>query len=380
MFNLLELHDSKEDIGAKSWICVKGRDLLPMANDIINEICNRNIIFRKTIADSFAKKFSCSVGPFEEVFFRKKEWLPIPLINELISIWITFHSEEEVESKIKEINRKIQFLKANTAKSKPIKAVKSIDKTTCKIIGAMMADGNITHQIGIESKTPKVLCDIIDEIRPLIRKHNFTINKTKRGKFRTSFVVSFQDVEKISPILIKRDITVWKKFQIDLTDGDIKAVEVFKVWIKRRFGINVKIKKFKKKNAWRINFDNKIISRFFIRFFDMPIGNKTDFVFEPKIIKEAGLKFRKAFLIGVMSFDGSVNKVGSVDLLLKSKTLRDDAAEIVSLLGLKHSKTDEPDKKGRWLLRISRKKEFRQQSLQLFEPGTEKWLRFSMFC
>ena len=177
-----------------------------------------------------------------------------------------------------------------------------------------------------------------------------------------------------------KEVTIWNKSQIDLTDQDLKAVIDFKNWIKECFGIEVRIKKISKKNAWRINFDNKIISRILIKFFDVPIGNKTDFVFEPKIIKNSTLNFRKSFMIGVMSFDGSVSKDGTTELLLKSKILRDDISQIAKLSGFKYSKTEISDKKGRWNLRFSSTKKSRPLLLQLFEPGINKRLRLQGLC
>ena len=120
MFNLLELHESKEDIGPKSWICIKGKSIFSLMNNILDEICNRNEVSRKRIAGDLSKKFNCSLGPFEEVFFSGKEWIPIILIDELLNIWSQFNSGELLENKIFEINCEIQFLKVNVAKGKPV--------------------------------------------------------------------------------------------------------------------------------------------------------------------------------------------------------------------------------------------------------------------
>lgn len=235
----------------------------------------------------------------------------------------------------------------NAPKSKPVKNIRSLNEALCKIAGAIVADGNFTHRVGVDARSLDELIDVINKLKCILPNQKFSIKRTSTNKFRVVFTIAPETKDVFKILKNSESIIVWNKPQINITDQDLNALRLLKNNLTKCFGIDVKIRRVNGKNAWKISFENKVIMRFFTKFLKIPIGDKTNCACEPEIIRKSDIKFRMAFVKGVMTFDGSVNKVGATELLVKSKTLRDNVEEIVLQMGFKVSKTGTPDKKGR---------------------------------
>jgi len=350
MFDLFKLHQIIDN-GAKSWICVYGKD---MREYLIDSIKKSKFTCKRIIRDA-SKELNSSQGPFSDVFYCNKKWIPIPLLLYLIKIKV-------VEKKI--TLEKIEYLKVNAVKAKPIRAVKTLSITLCKILGSHAADGNLYARIGFNSFDKKSLESILDN------EQRRQIYKTKRGAYR--YKVAYKEAIKILKQKLPKDIKTWQEYNIDLTDQYKNAVLVYSNWIEKTFGLKLQVKKYPKKDAWRINFSNKIIARYFANFFQFPIGEKTEIVNEPSLISIAGNRYRLAFLQGVMLFDGGVDKSGCVSLISKSKNLINSANEILNNNDI-HPRFYFDAKRDRQSLNF--RKIQSKNSLYLFESNTEKWQR-----
>lgn len=147
-------------------------------------------------------------------------------------------------------------------------------------------------------------------------------------------------------------------------------------WIKDALGIDARVTHHGTKNAWRVDFDNKIIARYLIKFFDFPAGVKTYTVKEPEIIKNSCIEFRKAFLIGLMTFEGYTPYHGkAIGFSSKSKELAENVYDILTRLGIPINQVRK-DNYGRFIC-VSRvlNKDSLIKAQELFEPNTKKWLR-----
>lgn len=312
---------------------------------LITQVCNSKKITRHKLVNILSRKFKCSEGPFNEIIFGNKIWIPLRFINELL---LLLNASEKEKDKIKnEINKRIELLKVNAPKSKPVKNIRSLNEALCKIAGAIVADGNFTHRVCVDARSLDELIDVINKLKCILPNQKFSIKRTSTNKFRVVFTIAPETKDVFKILKNSESIIVWNKPQINITDQDLNALRLLKNNLTKCFGIDVKIRRVNGKNAWKISFENKVIMRFFTKFLKIPIGDKTNCACEPEIIRKSDIKFRMAFVKGVMTFDGSVNKVDATELLVKSKTLRDNVEEIVLQMGFKVSKTGTPDKKGR---------------------------------
>jgi len=168
------------------------------------------------------------------------------------------------------------------------------------------------------------------------------------------------------------DGALWGEYNYQLIDHDKLAVQKFCSWLNECFGYSIKPNQPNGKNAWTIIFKSRIIGRYLNKFLSFPIGNKCDIVKEPPIIKKSNPSFRKAFALGVMTFDGSVDCRGMVALTMKSKDVVTSVYQIVSNNGvrlrpLKYSKCKD---------QCYFQSNYRNPMLlRYFEENTEKWYK-----
>jgi len=171
------------------------------------------------------------------------------------------------------------------------------------------------------------------------------------------------------------DGTLYGSF-IRISDEDKQAVEKFKRWVESTFKIKLtKVKPVKGSNEWSLTFRNKIIARYLNKFFDFPSGTKTYFVDEPKIIKNSNLGFRKAFALGVLTFEAGLGVKPQIEFCVSSKSLRDSICEILELANIE-IKTMERESGTYWRFwtrTLTKDKVLKW--LELFEPKTEKWFK-----
>jgi len=247
--------------------------------------------------------------------------IPLDYIRKIVQIWSRTTGNSH-EKKIAEIQKMIKRLSYGSGPQiRSTNAVKELSRTLCKILGAHAADGSMRKRY------------------------------TKwGGKMVPHYEIRFREEY----------------------EDNIKALTN---WINKIFDINVKPKD--KKNHWYIYISNKILFRYFHNIFGFPNGRKCEIVEMPHLVRNSSKGCKKAFVTGVLMFDGSVErKTGYVSLFCKSKPLVSDVSSI--LMGLKIEPDYinlEPDKYGRFRF-IIRKKEKRQKILKnILEPQTTKWLR-----
>ncbi len=145
-------------------------------------------------------------------------------------------------------------------------------------------------------------------------------------------------------------------------------------WINNVFDTNITPKK--EKNHYSIYISNKIIFRYFTKFFKFKSGRKTETVSIPKIIKTANNKIKIACIKGILMFDGSVSrKTGYIELYSKSKKLIIDVEKLLKDLNITPGYVClTPDKYARYRI-ILRKKAELMKSLKFFEKDTRKYRR-----
>jgi len=361
-FDIFKLHDDLIDIGNQSWICFYG----PNLSEIIDELKKEHNLSDKQLARVIAKKVGCKSWTPEQVLWKKKKWIPIPLLNVLIEM---SDSSDEFKRKIQE---DVSLIKCNSATSKPIKAVKELSLDICKIAGAHAGDGNLHNTFGIEIKDRSLKDEILDDL-----KKDYPHSKIFKTRDRMRIKIKNVNPKLILSLLDKyKDITFWFTYGINVTEGYEDNLKAFSRWIKNVFDIEVKVKKHGTKKAWRVDFDNKIIARYFMRFFDFPADAKTYIVEEPRVIRNAPLEYRQAFLLGLMTFEGYTPcRQKGVGFSSKSKMLADSVYEIMikSDIPVKQVKKDNYDR----FICDSRTLygEDLEKALNVFERDTEKWFR-----
>lgn len=316
-FDLLKLHDPILDKGIKSWICVSGPQLCSHIALLLDDL--RPYFSKKKLALIIANQLRISVAPIKGTFYNTRTWHPLLVIEKLLELWaekcrINIHTYRQ---KRQSIIDSIVSLKLNSSFAKPIKVPTTMTIPLAKLCGAHAADG----WLGLRH-------------RAFGYSYEFTIR------------------EKTEYSLIK-----------------------VKEWIKFCFGLNVNVVKDRAgTNNYAIEFSNKIFVRFLHIFLDFPYGKKTEIVAEPSVIKNSDMNYRRAFALGVLTFDGYMGK--RVELCVKSKNLRDAIYSIAKKDDLEVRSIDNPDKLGRWRLYSSGKLNSKLKKwLDYFEPGTEKYLR-----
>tara|TARA_B100001971_G_C18211428_1_gene550956 strand:- start:680 stop:1708 length:1029 start_codon:yes stop_codon:yes gene_type:complete len=319
-FDLFKLHDPHIDVRPKSWICAGGENLKSKLFELLNEICDTKRVSKSSIMRSIARNLGCCFSNIKRTMYIRKIF-SLPIIMELLDLWSTKlnRSEMELIDKKKELQDSIETLKSNSSLARPVKAVKRLSIDIAKICGAHAADGWIDRRI-----------------------------------FPDGFY----------------------GYYFTLRDGDKRSVIAFRNWIKNEFGIECRINN-RYRRCYSIEFLNKIFLRYLHVFFGFPCGKKSDIVQEPNLIKNSNFELRKAFALGVMTFDGAVCK-DRVELLMRSRSLRDSIFKIVNLGGIrKIYSTPHPDKLDRWRLYSSRsvKNEEFMNWLDYFEQNTNKYNR-----
>jgi len=363
-FNLLLLSKSC-DVHPRSWICVSGKDIEIVINKMEGEIKSKNGLSRETLSKIISKKFNCSHNVIKTVFQGKKKFYPIPFILELIKLC----DDKDYYTKL--INSKITYLKTNSASSKPVNALKSLNICLAKIVGAFMADGSLSYQIIIASKNKIQL----RKIHSILTKLNIKFSSnysTSRNEFYVSFFPNYRNFDKVENLLLKLNkyhIQIHPK--IEIIDGYKDTIEFFNQWVENCF--NIKPTKFEKRqNAWRSIFSNKIFARYLITYFDIKPGYKSDIVFEPNFIKRSLFKLRRNFALGVITFDGSATAMGIVRIESKSKNLIDSLESIFKKDGIKFYRSTSLD--NTFIISTARKND-PYKLLRYFEKRTIKWIR-----
>ncbi|MFW6311074.1 MAG: hypothetical protein ACOC1K_02440 [Nanoarchaeota archaeon] len=232
--------------------------------------------------------------------------------------YIPLYILEELE-KLSNVNfsKNIQFLEYGVGSSKKrTRVVFNMDENLASMIGAFIADGHLRFR------------------------------NTKRGK----------------------------RYEFVFREEYYSNVSVLARWINSSFDIGVQPKK--EKNHYSIYISNKIIFRYFTKFFEFKPGKKTETVKIPSIIFNSSNKIKTALIKGILMFDGSVlRKNGQIDLLSRSKNLIRDTSIILNELKFNLSYVaKKPDNYGRYRLTIGRRIEIKKANI-FFEKETRKYNR-----
>ena len=359
-FNLLLLNDENLDKHPRSWICIKGENIKDIIFKIEKEIIRNKKTNREQISKLLSQKLLYNHVSIKNILRGKNEFYPLPVVLKLIKL-----SKKENNYK-KTIEDSIEYLKVNSASSKPIKAPKKLSKILSKILGAFCADGSLSIQFVISSKDKEIL-----------EKFKFKFIKNpliKKSVMRNEYYIALQINKNNYEDLIKfskknKDFQTQTHYNIELTDEHKSNVEAFNRWLNEEFEIKPTIF-YNKENAWRTIFSNKILARYLIKLFDILPGYKTDIIDEPKVIKNSTLKIRKEFAKGVLMFDGCVTKNKKIMFSSLSSYLAESIRDILIKDNLKVGNFT--NNRGEYTVYtfINNKSD---KLLEYFEKGTKKW-------
>lgn len=366
IFNPLLL-SNKMDRHPRSWICIKGEPIKEIVWELEEEIVAEKKITREEISRIISKSLFCNHVSMKNLLRGKRKFYPIPFILELCNL---SRRSNFYENKIKQ---SIEELKVNSASAKPIKAIKRLSRNIAKIIGAFCADGSLSLQFVIANKNKEELRNI--------KKIFQEILSIKKSESRNQYYVTVQankdNIKKLTKFSEKnKNLQIQTHYNIDLTEEHKSNVESFNKWICEEFRIKP-TSFYKKDNAWRTIFSNKILARYLICFFNINPGYKTYTIDEPEIIKKSPLRIRKEFAKGVLMFDGCINKRLKISFSSKSQYLAGSIKDIL--------KKDEleigflKNKRGEHIVYTTSKNSPRKL-MSYFEKNTKKWDLINWLC
>jgi predicted transcriptional regulator len=252
------------------------------------------------------EKLGMKYSTFRMSIHRKR--LPLIFIKKLVERY-DLHEGMEIVREIKELS---SGTGSNYVK---VKAPKFLTENLCKIVGAIVADGNIY------------------------------LGKGKR------------------------------KWQIKIGDQYKDNLELFSKWIRQEFGISLKIKKDKRCRMFYIDFSNKIVFSYLHKIFDVKVGSKSSITGIPKIIKNSPFKYRRAFVVGLCMFDGGIGFERTYFCLsTKSKNLLREFNKILKRLKINYSSTNKPNRANKlYQTYVWSKSDLRKVLNYLLESNTTKW-------
>lgn len=374
--DIFKLHVPEIDRNPKSWICVKGKNL----KQEIKKAMNLLRITRRQLARILSKNLSYSLTPSEKVVYFLKEWIPLVVIEEILD---TLKKEKNLpEHSLNKIScgiiNSIEFFRVNTLGSKPVKLPHELNTILCKIAGAHAADGTLIIGIEVRSKNKESIKNFLKNNYPIKK---FKINFNKHIRTYNVWLTDYNFLDKFKGNLPK-DIRFSFLYHFRLVDEYKESVEKFAEWFDECFGLKLQVRKHPKENDYFVCFQNKVIGRYFTEILKFQGGNKTRTVKEPEVIKSASINLRKAFALGVMSFDGCVELDGTISLNTFSVSLLQSVLDII----LKDPKCP-ISLKNKIIIRKGRLRTLKSLTSSeyvylsnVFEPRTEKWYKVLEFA
>jgi len=374
MLDLFELDNRKEDIFPESWIGFQG-DFIFIIKELIDEILKRDSKF------SYYKiciEISNDIGLAINSVWRylKQDYILIPILNSILILWKikTNKTDYEVSLKRQEIVLKTNYLKVNNSSSKPVLAIKEINKELSYLLGSHAADGMLSLHVTFHCNNKKQTSDFKEKIIKNFSDLNFTKSYYDRSKGSYNFGISINEDKNSSFLkyvsenkLIKnRLIRVKHEYRWKLVDSYYNAINSLNLTIKRLFDINLNLKN--KENYCQLEIKNKILARYLNKLFQFPFGKKSRIVSEPILIENSELEIRKEFFKGVLTFDGGISKDGEISLESYSPFLINNFKIILNELNINYfiSKS----KRGSNSILI---KNYDHRILDLFDEKSEKY-------
>ena len=316
-FDLFKIYVPSEDLGSRSHIGCNGKNLIPTIDNILKEmILKGDKIYH--ISKRIAKNLQLHPDTVLKMFRQRNKEISLAVIINLINEWkILCNKQNNDVIKVKnDIINKVEWLTSGTSSRTKIFAVKNLDTNLAKIMGAHHADGHLCKELTIKGASYKII--IIDH-------------------YKSNLIA-------------------------------------FKKWMDSVFGVKLKVRKAVS-DAWVIDFRSKVIGRYFEKIFEFPAGDKS-FHNIPDLIKNSDNQIKKAYLLGFMSFDGSVELDKTISLGIRNQTLRDEIYNLFPKnLNIKKRKNVDS----------YHIKSFNTNGNQLkiwkkyFEPNTDKWLKIEFF-
>ncbi len=318
------------------------------------------------MAKLISSKYKCSVNTVKRILQRNTKYYPIPILLELLKL---HKSSERVAY---QINKNTEYLKVNSASAKPIIAVKKLNKSLAKILGAFMADGSLSVQVVIAASGPKHLEKVRLKLESLKIKYSSGKAPSRKQTY-ISIQTNLNNVKYLNKILRNspKGLRIQTHYAVELTDEYKDSVEAFKKWIEKEFGIYPNAFGVKK-NAWKVAYSNKILSRYLTTFFEVVPGPKSYTAFEPGAIRASSLNTRKAFARGVLMFDGCVTKNSRISISVMSKTLHKSIKEIWEKDKIKFGSYLSKRRLGTEFCLFTTAENKTNKLLEYFENGTQK--------
>ena len=127
-FNLLLLH-SRTDIHPRTWLCLRGTKLNNTFKLLEKSARNQNRLSRNALSKLISSKYGCSINTVGRILQGNTKYYPIPILLELLEL------NKNSKRIANQINKDAEYLKVNSATSKPVKALKSLNKnlsTKCR--------------------------------------------------------------------------------------------------------------------------------------------------------------------------------------------------------------------------------------------------------
>ena len=365
-FNLLLLN-TPQDKHPRTWICLKGDKLKNILKELEKDVLKNQKWNKNRLNKEVANRLNCAINTIGMVLREERKFYPIPIIEILLKF------SKNKQKFLREITGDIEYLKVNSASAKPVKAVNESNKNLAKILGAFMADGSLSVQIIIASSQPRDLDKVRHNLTNLQIPHSFG-NAPSRKQHYISIQANRNNFKFLNKLTSSFHFLIQTHYNIELTDEYKDNVEAFIRWIKDEFGINP-TNFYKKRNAWRVIFSNKILARYLICFFNIVPGPKTYDACEPEIIKKSHLTIRKEFAMGVLMFDGCVTKDREISFVTKSRNLINSISEIWGKDKIKFGKSINKKRNEYLLFTLRNNKE--GKLLKYFEVDTQKWKLFN---
>lgn len=354
-FNLWLLNNKDLDRHPRSWICINGKEIDKIIADIEYKIIKKNKTNREQISHKLAKTLNCNHSLIKNILRGTNTFYPLPIVVELCNLIGKFNYYRTL------IEKNIEYFKVNSASAKPIKASKKVSKTLSKILGAFCADGSLSMQFVISSNNKEKFKEInISKVRYSVSRKEYyvpiQINKNNYNK-----IINFSKKNK--------EFKIQTHYTIELTDEYESNVNAFEKWLFEEFKIKP-YASYKRGNAYRIIFSNKILARYLIEFFEMFPGYKCTTVNEPKIIKYSPFYIRKEFAKGALMFDGCITKKRTIMFSTLSPYFSDSIKEILAADNIKVGNFKNNREEYTVYTTSDNKIE---KLLGYFEEGTKKW-------
>ena len=181
-FDLFKLH-KKIDIHPRSWICIKGKGIKELVNEIENRIIKEKRLSRERLSKILAKKLNCYFTSFKRIFRGQVNYFPIPFIQEIVSLCNDNNYLDEIHSKI-------EFLKVNSVSSNGVFAIKNLNEdlakyfkcNKCSLLSylTIMKNNNLIKSSNNPDKINKRFVNNLTQVFLNENIHSFIFNKIKK--------------------------------------------------------------------------------------------------------------------------------------------------------------------------------------------------------